>query len=197
MTTFHSKQSDCGRRARKNENAGTFHFTSQIASSICTVAFTKCEKSDATIFTSRCSRMSMCYRFRGGQALPLIFIRLSRLAGSSPTIRRNPPRRSRNVRDTTDKKAGEMSRVIAPQCPRNGRPATNIVSPDDRRGDSQGNSCPAPNLAARWPRRKLVRQLATCSRNNLAAVRATANAKFRKLLTGISWLTFSYATQEL
>ena len=59
MITFYSRQSDCARRARKNENAGTFNFASQIASSICTVAFTKCEKSDATIFTSRCSRLSL------------------------------------------------------------------------------------------------------------------------------------------
>ena len=71
MTTFHSKRSDCARRARKNENARTFNFTSQIASSICTVAFTKCEKSDATIFTSRCSRMAVCYRFREDKPYPL------------------------------------------------------------------------------------------------------------------------------
>ena len=63
MITFHSRQSDCARRARKNENAGTFNFTSQIASSICTVTFTKCDKSDATIFKSRCSRTVVCYRF--------------------------------------------------------------------------------------------------------------------------------------
>jgi hypothetical protein len=43
--TFHSRQSDCGRRVRKKANASTFNFTSQIAPSICTVIFTKREKS--------------------------------------------------------------------------------------------------------------------------------------------------------
>ena len=41
MITFHSQQSDCARRPRKNENAATFNFTSQIAPSICAVMFTK------------------------------------------------------------------------------------------------------------------------------------------------------------
>jgi hypothetical protein len=63
MITFHSRQSDCARHTGKNKNVGTFNFTSQIAPSICTVAFTKREKSDATIFTSRCSRTVLCYRF--------------------------------------------------------------------------------------------------------------------------------------
>src|SRR5450432_4320662 len=71
MITFHSQQSECARRARKNENAGTFNFASQIASSICTVMFTKRVKPDATIFKSRCSRTAVSYRFRMGQALPL------------------------------------------------------------------------------------------------------------------------------
>ena len=83
MITFHSRQSECARRARKNENTGTVNFTTEIASSICTVTFTKCEKSDATIFTSRCSRTAVSYRFRGGQALPLSFVRFSRLANGS------------------------------------------------------------------------------------------------------------------
>ena len=110
MTTFHSKQSDCARRARKNENSGMFNFTSQIAPLICAVMFTKHVKHDATIFKSRCSRMVMCYRLHTKQALPLIFIRLSRLANSSPTNRRNPAKRSRNIREPSHKNSGEMSR---------------------------------------------------------------------------------------
>ena len=112
MITFHSKQSDCARRARRNENAGTFNFTSQIASSICTVAFTKCEKSDATIFTSRCSRTVVSYRFRGGQALPLSFVRFLRLANGSSKNQPIPARRSRNGREPSHKKSGEMSRSL-------------------------------------------------------------------------------------
>ena len=71
MITFHSQQSDCARHARKNENAGTFNFTSQIAPSICTVMFTKRVKPDATIFKSRCSRTVLCYRFIGCKPYPL------------------------------------------------------------------------------------------------------------------------------
>ena len=71
MITFHSRQSDCARRARKNENAGKFNFVSQIASPICTVMHTKRVKTDATIFKSRCSRTVVCYRFYRVEALPL------------------------------------------------------------------------------------------------------------------------------
>ena len=46
MNTFHSRQTDCDRHARKNENTGTLNFTSQIAPSICTVMHTKRVKSD-------------------------------------------------------------------------------------------------------------------------------------------------------
>ena len=53
MNTFHSRQTDCDRHARKNENTGTLNFTSQIAPSICTVIRTKRVKRDATIFKSR------------------------------------------------------------------------------------------------------------------------------------------------
>ena len=116
MTTFHSKQSNCARRARKNENAGTFNFASQIASSICTVAFTKCEKFDATIFTSRCSRTAVSYRFRGGQALLLVGTRFLRLANNSPMIQRSPARRSRNGRELSGKTSGEMSHPFPHIC---------------------------------------------------------------------------------
>ena len=116
MIIFHSRRSDCARRARKNENAGTFNFTSQIAPSICTVAFTKCEKSDATIITSRCSRTAVSYRFRGGQALPLSFVRFLRLANGSSKNQRSPARRARNGRESSGKTSGEMSRPILLIC---------------------------------------------------------------------------------
>ena len=116
MITFHPHQSDCVRRARKNENAGTINFTSQIASSICTVAFTKHEKSDATIFTSRCSRTAVSYRLRMGQALPLNFVRFSRLANRSTTNWRHPARRARDGCESSHKNSGEMSRPISRIC---------------------------------------------------------------------------------
>jgi hypothetical protein len=90
MIIFHPRQSDCARRASKNENAGTINFTSQIASSNCTVAFTKCEKFGATIFTSRRSRLSLVCIFRQRYALPLSFVRFLRLANGSSKNRRSP-----------------------------------------------------------------------------------------------------------
>jgi len=112
MIIFHSRQSDCARHVRKNENADTFNFVSQIASSNCTVMFTKRVKPDATIFKSRCSRTIVCYRFDRVEALPLNFVRFLRLAIRSPMIQRSPARRSRNDREPSGKKSGEMSRSL-------------------------------------------------------------------------------------
>jgi hypothetical protein len=113
MIIFHPRQSDCARRTCKNENAGTLNFTSQIASSIYTVAFAKCEKSDAIIFTSRRSRLSLICNFRQGQALPLSFVRFLRLANGSSKNRRSPARRSRNGRESSSERSGEMFSPIS------------------------------------------------------------------------------------
>ena len=117
MTTFHSRQSGDARRTRKNENADTFNFTSQIPPSICAVMHTKHDKSDATIFKSLCKRTVVSKCFYTREALPLIFIRLSRLANSSPMNWRNPARRSRNGREPSHKKSGEMSRLLPRNFP--------------------------------------------------------------------------------
>jgi len=116
MIIFHPRQSDCAPRARKNKNGGTINFTSQIASSICTVAFTKCEKFGATIFTSRRSRLSLICIFRQGHALPLNFVRFLRLANGSSKNRWSPARRSRNGLEPSHKKSGEMSRPFPHIC---------------------------------------------------------------------------------
>ncbi len=71
MIIFHSRQFDCARRIRKTEDPGTFNFASQITSSICTVIFTKHEKSDAIIFISLCSRLSLICIFIQGTPYPL------------------------------------------------------------------------------------------------------------------------------
>jgi hypothetical protein len=117
MITFHSRQSDCDRHARKNENAVTFNFTPQIALSICTVVFTKHVKPDATIFKSLRSRLSLICIFIHGHALPLNFVRFLRLANSSPMIQRSPARRSHNVREPSRKKSGEMSHSLPHNFP--------------------------------------------------------------------------------
>ncbi len=116
MIAFHPRQSDCARRARKNENSGMFNFTSQIAPLICAVIFTKHVKHDATIFKSRCSRMVMCYRLHTKQALLLSFVRFLRLANGSSKFQRSPARRSRNGRESSGKTTGEMSRSLPHIC---------------------------------------------------------------------------------
>ena len=167
MIIFHSQQSDCARRPRKNENAATFNFASQIAPSICAVMFTKRVKHDATIFKSRCSRTVLCYRFDRVEALPLVSTRILRLANSSPKIARSPARRSRDGRETSGETTGEISRVITAQLPGNGRIVAAAMPPNVHQDDSQdnlpcaglGRAMSAPetcettrNLAAKHPR---------------------------------------------
>src|SRR5208283_150400 len=163
MIIFHSRQPDCDRRARKNENSDTVTFTSQIASSICTVTFTKCVELGATIFKSRCSRTVVCYRFDRVEALPLVRTRFLRLAHISPKIARSPARRSRDGRKPSGKKSGEISRVISAQRLGNGRTVATAMPPNIRQDNSpcagHGHAMSAPetcettrNLAAQLPR---------------------------------------------
>ena len=178
MITFHSRQSDDARHIRKNENADTFNFTSQIASSICTIAFTKCEKSDATIFTSRCSRTVMCYRFRGGQALPLSQAKVLRLANGSSKLARCPARWPRDDREMSGKTSGEMSRATVAQYPRNRRAAADAMSPDGRQDNLQdslhyadaGRTASAPETG------KTIRNLFTQWRRNSRATSPASNS---------------------
>ena len=113
MTTFHSRQSDWRRRVRKKADASAFNFTSQIAPSICAVIHTKHDKRDATVFKSLCKSTAVSYRFYDMEALPLVKTRFLRLANSSPKTVRSPARRSRDGRETTGKKSGEISRVMS------------------------------------------------------------------------------------
>jgi hypothetical protein len=167
MITFHFRQPDCDRHARKNENSETVNFTSQIASLICTATFTNRVKPGATIFKSRCSRTVLCYRFDRVEALPLNFVRFLRLAKSSPKTAPSPARRSRDGRETSGKKSGEMSRVMSAQLPGSGRTVAAAMPPNVRQDDSQdgspcaglGRAMSAPeaceatrNLAAKQPR---------------------------------------------
>ena len=162
--TFRSPQPSCARRVCKQAIVGTFNFTPQIASSIYAAAFTKRVKPDATIFGSRCSRTVVGYRLDRVQALPLSRAKVSRLANGSPELVRSPARWSRNVRDTTGKTSGEMSRATVAQYPRNRQAAADALSPEA--GETTHKiTCVTPMSDARHPRRKLVRQPAICSRN--------------------------------
>ena len=139
MIKFYSRQSDCARRARQNKNGGTFNSTSQIALSICTVRSTEHDKCGATIFKSLCKRTVVGYRLYRVQALPLVWTRFFRLAHISPMIARSPVRWSRDGRESSGKKSGEMSRVISAQRPGNGRTVAAAMPPNVRQDDSQDN----------------------------------------------------------
>jgi len=141
MNTFHSRQTDCDRHARKNENTGTLNFTSQIAPSICTVRHTKRVKTNAAIFKSWCSRTVLCYRFDRVEALPLVWTRILRLAQISPLEARSPARRPHDDREISGKTSGEISRRKSESCPGNGRAVATAMPPDVRQGDSQDNLC--------------------------------------------------------
>jgi AraC-like DNA-binding protein len=167
MITFHSRQPDCDRRARKNENSDTVNFTSQIASLICTATFTNRVKLGAIIFKLRCSRTVLCYRFDRVEALPLVWTRFLRLAKNSPKTARSPARWSRDGRETSGEKSGKISRVMSAQRPGNGRTVATAMPPNVRQDGSQDNlpcaglgcAMSAPetcettcNLAAQQPR---------------------------------------------
>ncbi len=170
MTTFHSRQSDSDRRTRKNENTGTLNFTSQISPSICTVRHTKRVKTNATIFKSRCSRTVLCYRFDRVEALPLVRTRILRLANSSPKIARSPARRSRDGRETSGKKSGEMFRVTSAQRPGNGRTVAAATPPNVRQDNSQdGSPCAGHRRAMSAPKTcEITRNLAAKKPRNIS-----------------------------
>jgi hypothetical protein len=139
MTTFHSRQSDDARRTHKNVNTSAINFTSQIPPSICAVMFTEHDKSSVTILKALCKRTGVGYRLYRVQALPLVWTRFLRLANSSPKTARSPARWSRDGREASGKKSGEMSRVISAQRPGNGRTVATAMPPNVRQDDSQDN----------------------------------------------------------
>jgi len=139
VITFHSSQPDCDRHARKNENAGTVNFITQIAPSICALMHTKRVKPDAAIFKSRCSRMVAGYRLDRVQALPLSQAKVFRLAHISPIIARSPARRSSDGCEPSGKTSGKLSRVMSAQCPGNGRSVAAAMPPSVRQDGLQDN----------------------------------------------------------
>ena len=139
MTTFHSRQLGDARRTRKNENADTFNFASQIAPPICAVMHMEHDKSDATIFKSLCKRKVVSKCFYTREALPLVSTRFLRLAKSSPKTARSPARRSRDGRATSGKTTGEISYAMSAQRPGNGWTVATAMPLNVRQDDSQDN----------------------------------------------------------
>ncbi len=170
MTPFHPQQSNCGRCVRKNANVNTFNFTSQIAPPICAVMHTEHDKSDATIFKSLCKRMAVSKCLYRVEALPLVRTRILRLANSSPKIARSPARRSRDGRETSGKKSGEMFRVTSAQRPGNGRTVAAATPPNVRQDNSQdGSPCAGHRRAMSAPKTcEITRNLAAKKPRNIS-----------------------------
>ena len=213
MITSHPRQSNCARRARKNEYAGTVNFTTQIAPSIGTVAFTKHDKSDAIIFKSRCSRTPVSYRFMAGQAKPLNFVRFLRLANSSPMIQRSPARRSRNIRQpsqpsptiSANHPASYSAKCLA-SWPRN-------VPAKVAQCQRQYAECPSRQLASQlamsrtWPRNVRTGNLCSnsqdgCSTGKLQSEQhprhhlASGLRKFRRQLSAMTSKYYEHTTTD-
>jgi hypothetical protein len=167
MTTFHSRQSDRGRRVRQKADANAFQISVTNSTTKLRGSFHETRKIVCNNFSSWCNHKVQCYRFNEVQALPLVSTRILRLANSSPKIALSPARRSRDGRETSGKKSGEISRVMSAQRPGNGRTVATAMPRDGRPDDSQdnlpcaglGRAMSAPeacettrNLAAKQPR---------------------------------------------
>jgi len=155
MTTFHLWQRNRVQYFGRNESAGTFNFTSRIASSICTVMITKRVKLDAVMFKSRCSRTAVSYRFYTRDALLLNCVRFLRLANSSPVIQRYPASWSHSVRERPGKTSGKMSCATSAQFPGNCRAVANTLPPNIRADDLRDN--PQDGAQRSWRVRVAVR----------------------------------------
>jgi len=135
MTTFRSRQSDCGRGVRKNANASTFqihvtNYPTKLHSHVHEARKNVCCKFQGTL-----QEQINEWSFYTREALPLVKTRFLRLANSSPKTARSPARRSRDGRATSGKTSGGISA----QRPGNGRATATVMPPDGRADDLQDN----------------------------------------------------------
>jgi hypothetical protein len=179
MTTFRSQQSDRGQRVRQEASANAFQ-----------IHLTNCARNLRRHVHE--ARKIVCNKLQGAvqehvielsfytrEALPLVGTRILRLAENSPMAARSPVRRPRDVRESSGKTSGGISCAMSAQLPGNGRAVATAIPPNVRQATRKTTGV-APKSDARWPRRKLARQLATWSRNSRAAVRATVKRTSRK-----------------
>ena len=167
MTSFHSRQSDGGRCVQKIATASAFNFTPRISPPNLHGQVHEARKTRCNNFQRAAQECVMEMLLCAKQALPLVSTRFLRLANSSPKTARSPVRRSRDVREMSGKKSGEMSRVISAQRPGDGRTAAAAMPPNVRQDNSQddppcaghGHAMSVPktcettrNLAAQQPR---------------------------------------------
>jgi hypothetical protein len=176
MITFLSQESDCAGMLAKTKTPTRLILRHKLHHQFA-LMHTKHDKRGATIFESRCSRTVLCYRFDRVEAEPLVRTRFLRLANSLPKSARSLARRSRDVRETSGKKSGEISRVMS----RNVAAMATAMVPSVRQDDSQANlSC--AGLGRVMSARKLARRLATWSGYSRATVKATSRKTTRSNL---------------
>jgi hypothetical protein len=139
MTTFHPQQSDRGLRVHQKADANVL----QIHVTNCSIKLLghvhEARKIVCNNFPEAAQERVMEMLLWTKQALPLVSTRFLRLANNSPKLARSPARRSRDGRETSGKKSGEMSRVMSAQCPGNGRTVATAMPPNVRQDDSQDN----------------------------------------------------------
>ena len=139
MTPFHPQQSDRSRCCRRNANGNTLkiHVTNCITK--LHAHFHEARKIRCNSVQGTVQAHIIELLFYSEQVLPLVWTRFLRLVNSSPKTVRSPARRSRDGRETSGKKSGEISRVIFAQHPGNGRTVAAAMPPDGRPDDSQDN----------------------------------------------------------
>jgi hypothetical protein len=140
MTTFHSLQSDSGRYARKMANVSGFQIHVMNCTTKSHVNFHEARKIVCHHFQRAVQVHITKLSFYTSQALPLVTTRFLRLANSSPKTGRSPARRSRDGREPSGKKSGEISRVVSVQRPGNSRTVATAMSPNVRASNSRDNS---------------------------------------------------------
>ncbi len=178
MTIFRRQQSAVAAVSTERQTQTHFKFRSRIAPEICAARFAKREKSRATICTSRCSRMIVCYRFKGRPSLTpcqdKVFTARQLLAENCAESRETDARWPRSVRQEIRRNFSRHIRATSRQWLGSGN------------GDAA--ECPAGQLARQlasrrtWPRNGRAGNL----RDNSQLGRATANATPRKQLVGFS-----------
>jgi hypothetical protein len=117
MIPFQPQQSDRSRCRLRNVNGNVLNFRATNFTTKLHAHIHEARKIVCNNLSSAVQAHVMELPLYAKQALPLIFIRLSRLANGSPTNRRSPARRSRNGREPCHKKSGEMSRSLPHNFP--------------------------------------------------------------------------------
>lgn len=178
MTTFCPQQSDRGRHARRKTDTNVLEFRLTNWANKLHGQIHEARKIVSNNFQRAAQECVMEMLLFAKQALPLNFVRFLRLAKNSPMVAQSPARWSRDGRETSGKKSGEMSRGNAAQFPGNSQAMANAMPPNIRQDDSQdnlpctelGRAMSAPetceitrNVAAQWSRNSRCNILqATC-----------------------------------